>query len=508
MTDLLHKKYDVLIDEFRKTKNPIWYISKAGNHIKPKQVQELFISYGQIPDISGNVIPYTMLGNGFATGYIDPVTYFIASTGARLAAIMNSEHMGNAGYLGRNLVLISRTLTLSQTVFDCGSVHLLKLYVRDSNFLKRLENRWGTETLGSDLELIRYSTHRHLIGKTIHVRSLVTCDLGDEVCHVCYGRDSQLVSNMPGMAIFNTEVYSEPVSQNILSTKHLLVAKATKIEFNEVFNKFFNLISGDIYLKDLDQTDTSFDLNRLSIRIREENVVAINHNDIMEHSTSGSHINPPLYIYDSKEKLYLEVMISHHESLFVDASTMKMFKLVTDKRAGCNYYELPIMTLYNDLDQRLMSVNIKNHGLTDNLHTIMKLLNQEAAKFDDYSELAQVFFELLIDAGIRCRHVQAEIILNRLLRDTNNLYDRPRFSQFEKPETTILTLNKALMKTKAPTISFSFQETRRQLLNDEIYTEKKGSSYLDPLYADTVRLDRLKVLRKKYLANKASEGNK
>jgi len=68
--ELLRNKTAELVAELGKTKNPIWYVSKAGKHIKEKQVQELYLSYGQIPDVSGNVIPYTMEGNGFSTGIL------------------------------------------------------------------------------------------------------------------------------------------------------------------------------------------------------------------------------------------------------------------------------------------------------------------------------------------------------------------------------------------------------------------------------------------------------
>ena len=125
------------------------------------------------------------------------------------------------------------------------------------------------------------------------------------------------------------------------------------------------------------------------------------------------------------------------------------------------------------------------------------LLNKDASKYTDYSQLAQDFFETLINAGIRCRHVQAEVILNRLIRDANDIYSRPDFRKFENPEYKILTLNQALINTKAPTVSFSYQELKRQILGDALYTEKNGSSYLDPLYANKIKTDRLKAIAKK-----------
>ena len=501
--EILRNKYIELVQEFGRTKNPIWYISKAGNHIKPKQVQELFISYGQIPDVSGNVIPYTMEGNGFATGLINPSTYYIAATGARLSAIMNKTSMGDAGYLSRNLILLSRTMTLSPTMYDCGTRHRLELEISSSTFLHRLENRWGSETQDGPLECIHFETHKHWIGKKIYIRSLVTCDGKDEVCHVCYGRDGQLVMNMPGMAIFNTEVYSEPVSQNILSTKHLLFTAANKLTFSNSFSKYFRFNAGDIYLIDKDDWDASIPFEHLTLRIEEGNVIPVNQQDMVENNTFGNSVESPFYVYNTKTGEYDLIEIVNYESMFIDATSIKSFKLIDDKKKGISYYEIPFDTLSTELEGRLMSVDIKNNGLTDNLYAIMNLLNKDAIKFDDYNSLAQNFFETLIEASIRCRHVQGEIIINRLIRDAENLFERPDFSKITTPEYKILTLNQALLNTRAPTVAFSYQELRRQILSDDIYERKDGKSYLDPLYSTTVPTNRFKKLHEDLKAKRA-----
>jgi hypothetical protein len=198
----------------------------------------------------------------------------------------------------------------------------------------------------------------------------------------------------------------------------------------------------------------------------------------------------------------------NYESMFIDAMSMKSFKIVTDKKQdGRRYYEIPLDVLSSDLEGRLLSIDIKNNGLTDNLYMIMNLLNKDASKYTDYNQLAQDFFENLINAGIRCRHVQAEVILNRLIRDAHDIYKRPDFRKFENPEYKILTLNQALINTKAPTVSFSYQELKRQILSDALYEEKNGSSYLDPLYADRIKTDRLKAIAKRLHEERMNKRN-
>lgn len=491
---ILKSKMKELINEFGKTKNPLWYISKAGKHIKERQLQELFISYGQIPDVSGNVIPYTMKGNGLSTGYTDVPTYYIAATGARLSAIMNKEYMGKAGYFSRNLVLISRTLSLSNKLYDCGTKHMLKLHVSSNEFLRRLENKWYCEHLGDPIKLIHYETDKHLVGKTIYIRSLITCAGGDEACHVCYGNDSHLVMNMPGMGIFNTEVYSAVVSQNILSTKHLLTTNAVELSFKGAFDKYFKYISGDIYLKEHDELGDNNE--ELTIRIPEENVIPINYYDMIEYNTFGNNIESPIYVYHPITKEYEAIEIADYKSMFIDSISMKFFKLIHDKKLNKKYFEVSFDTLSNEFDGRLLSVDIKNNGLTDSLYDIMNLVNKNSNKYDNYNELAQYFFETLIKANINCRHVQGEIILNRLIRDADNIHKRPDFKKFENPKYQIITLYQALLNTDAPTIGMSFQEIKRQLTGNNLY-EKSGESYLDPLYATEITTERFKNIVKK-----------
>jgi hypothetical protein len=191
--------------------------------------------------------------------------------------------------------------------------------------------------------------------------------------------------------------------------------------------------------------------------------------------------------------------------MFIDSESMRSFKLVLDKTNGKKYYQISLVSLSSDLEGRLMSIDIKNNGLTDNLYMIMDLINKNARKYTDYNQLAQDFFESMIKANIKCRHVQVEVILNRLIRDTDNIYKRPDFTKFENPKYQILNLNQALLNTDAPTIGLSYQEVKRQILSDALYEDKNGSSYLDPLYANKVSTKHLKELIAKVAERKRRE---
>ena len=72
-------------------------------------------------------------------------------------------------------------------------------------------------------------TDRHLLGKKLWFRSPCTCNLNEDVCHICYGNVALKVGDLNGGFIYTTNLLTSRVSQNILSAKHLLKTNAERI---------------------------------------------------------------------------------------------------------------------------------------------------------------------------------------------------------------------------------------------------------------------------------------
>lgn len=110
--------------------------------------------------------------------------------------------------------------------------------------------------------------------------------------------------------------------------------------------------------------------------------------------------------------------------------------------------------------------------------------------------MSNTFLDLLIESGIDANVIAAELIINRLIRSIENKYDRPDFYSDELEPYEIITINRALEKNKSPLVGLSFQNIKRQLLSDEIYEERDGTSYLDPFYWTEIPTDNLKEYSK------------
>ena len=98
--------------------NPISIILRSGTGIKHKQLAEYTIAMSLKPDLSGVTIPIPISSSTLIGGLNKPSYHYIDAIGARKSLIMNKKVMGTAGYFGKVVLLLARTLSLSKTVIQ------------------------------------------------------------------------------------------------------------------------------------------------------------------------------------------------------------------------------------------------------------------------------------------------------------------------------------------------------------------------------------------------------
>lgn len=141
-----------------------------------------------------------------------------------------------------------------------------------------------------------------------------------------------------------------------------------------------------------------------------------------------------------------------------------------------------------DDDTNIFSIVVYNRELTKPLYDLMHMLDKSSDKDDEedvkesIETMSQKFLDILVEAGIGANVIAAELVMNRMIRSVTRPYDRPDFSQDDLEPYTIYTVSKALEKNKSITVGLSFQNIKRQILSDESFTERTGTSYLDPFY--------------------------
>lgn len=439
------KKYKILEAEMIKRGNPFFIDNKYTQLVKPKQMEELYINFSQIPD-GKNIVPVIMNGNGFRAGYHDMPVMYAGAIAARVPDIMNEEYMGSAGYFARNLWILTYG-TLSKTVWDCGSVNPIPVVI-DEVELEMKDGRYYLDDKNSSVLRILHKEDRHLIGKTLWFRSPCTCNLNEDCCHVCYGTKALKVGELEGGFIYTTELLSKDVGQKILSAKHLLKANAEKVEFSEGYDKWFIMENSTLI-----PTDTK----KFDIYLKE---------DYMDN------ISESLTVYISKDMI--PVTISKYASIHIpDAVTDKFKEVLVD---DVSYYKISSHKILETggMFCDIIPINIM---MTAKYMNIMKLLENEIAKFDKIEDAVKELTNLVYGI-IPILSVHGEIIIGHLVRSTENKLLRPNWLEKDPPY-QLMRLKTALTNHESVTVALAFEQTRHHLLH-QIFDDRNRINRVGP----------------------------
>lgn len=484
------------IEILKKEENMLKPILSSGAGIKDQQLREFSINGGLKPDLSGNTVPVPINSNFIVGGLSNIINYYIDATGGRKALISNKCIMGSSGHFARLVKLLTTDIHLAD-VDDCGTLHPIAICIVNKEMLKKMTGRWYRKQHERKYRLLE-GNETELIGQVLLFRDPTTCACGQsKVCRKCYG---ELYKVNEGISIggYASTKITRPVSQNILSTKHLLTTVSEKIEFGEDFDRFFTLNSNQIEinndteetiedykmviqgkylftLEDFEEDDyNAYIYNFQLVNKRTGNVIVIS-----EDKKKEMFISPEFYRYILKHKKHGKKKSEDEEGEVTTINT--------------DYYEIDMKNVETDLKEtnHLFMIQIENNELTKPLYSIMHLLDRgdrgvgpDDIPITTIDQLAQRFLELLIEAGIDALGVHASLILMPLIRKTDNILERPNFREYNVSY-RMLTVKGALEKHPNINTSLSFQYLDRQLKSLDTYLKTSGS-YLDAFFKKTL----------------------
>jgi len=424
------RRYKILEKEMIARGNPFFIDSKYAKIVKPKQMEELYINFSQIPD-GKEIVPVIMNGNGFKAGYHDLDVFYGGAIAAKVPDLMNDRWMGDAGYFNRNLMILTYG-TISKTVYDCGSRNLIPMTI-DETALRMMNGRFYQRTRHDGILRVLHKDDRSLLGKRLWFRSPCTCNLNEDCCHVCYGTIALQVGQLEGGFIYTTELMTSRVSQNILSAKHLLKTDAEKIDFSENFEKWFTLNSSTVYPND----EKKF--------------------DIYLRADYYEDISDSLTFYCGKDME--EVRIGHYSDIVVPDDVLSKMKKVEIN--DVEYLKISSFKVIEGGGE-LCNITPINISIIARYMNIMKFFTSHASKMDSIEE-AVVTLMRLLDGLIPIFSVHGEIIIGHLLRNPEDKVRRPNWLNEGEPY-QILPLKTALGASESATTSLAFERAGNQLL--------------------------------------------
>ena len=448
------KRYALLREEMIKRGNPLFIDDQYTRILKQKQIEELFIHFGQIPD-GRNIINVQMQGNGFNDGYKDKEVLYAAAIAARVPDLMNADYMGLVGYFARNLWILTYG-TISPKVYDCGSKNPIPIVV-DESTLRMFDGRYYYEHKHDGVLKILNKHDKHLIGKQLWFRSPCTCNLNNDVCHVCYGNAALRVKDFKGGFVCTTQFMTGPINQNVLSAKHLLKANAELIVFTSNFDKYFEMDSCQISIKE--------DVKKFDIFIKE---------DYMDDITEKFEI----FIGKNLEP----ITITNYANINISKSVLSKAKIVSIDEV--NYYRINS----SKIDDDVCTLTPINRMMTEKYLKMMHLLDNNIVKYDNISDVVSELYHLL-DSTIPLLSTHGEVIISCLIRNSENVMRRPNWLNYDEPY-QMVRVKTALSNTDSFTEAVASEQTNHHLRHavfDKRNTINKigARSFIDFLFGYT-----------------------
>lgn len=443
---------------------------RAAEGISEKQYKEYAINIGSKPDGRGGIFS-AIINKSFLNGGVNNVeSLFIESSVGRTAQLITKMNVGSSGSFARLLNLNTRdTILHHDPTYACDSKNFIKQIVRDEKMLRLYENRfYRLDPKGMEYKLSMKDLH--LVGKTIYLRSPMTCASSSRntgVCYRCYG-DLAYINRDINIGIIAAELLSAALTQRLLSAKHLLESLVQKLEWSKRFYDFFNIdFSAITLLEDMDYKGHK-------IVIDPDNITLESEDDNYEY-------NEYITSFD------IELPSGKRVPIFTADGTpmyisMELNELIRKFGEPVDGYIKIDMTKLTDTSNIFM-INILNDELSKTLKMINSILNKEAITTSyDINEILQVFLETSIEGGINIMSVHAEVILSCQLRCPDDILLKPDWSNYNEPY-LLMTLNRALTNNPSVTISMLYQKLSKTLFNPLTF-RKNSPSFVDLLFME------------------------
>lgn len=449
---LLFQEMNNIRDEYGRM-NPFFEADNITRVIKPKQIEEVYINFAQIPDGSrdGYLVDIIMNGNGTNRGYSTIPIFYAGAIAARVPDIYNEDFMGSAGYFSRNLMILSYG-TLSRTVFDCGSKNYVKITIKEET-MHMWHGRYYKEFKGSPIMKVFNKDDKSLIGKTLFFRSPCKCNLNEDVCHVCHGSAALKVGNLAAGFIYTTEIVTSRIGNNVLSVKHILKADAEPVIFTGDFDTYFVIESSSVIPKDEKRFDIYIKEN-YSDDILNGLTLYIGKDMIPIGITNYASINIPQDILDQAKEVTID------EETYLKISS---YKIIDNGGILCNITPISISSLAVYMN-------------------IMKMFENDVVKFEHIDDAVDRLTDMLAEV-MPVLAVHGEIMLSKLLRRKDNILLRPNFLE-EDAEYQIIRLKSALQNSEAVTVGLAFEQPKHHTMSSIVEKRNKIQRVGQSAFAD------------------------
>ncbi len=489
--DYAHRQIDYITKEDHCLRDAF----TAKEAISAKQFKEVSVSIGTKPDGRGGIFPYITKNSFINGGVSDPESYVIDSSTGRTAQILAKINVGDSGSFARYLETNNiDTFFNDNPNYSCNTQNLLEVYIKDANWLKSYDKRYYRFKMNGPEYVLNKHTDFNLIGKTIYVRSPITCASyanGFGICKRCYGNLYYINRDInPGKIA--AELLSSQYTQILLSAKHLLEAYVKKMQWNSEFYELFNVNLNTISIdEDLDVSNMYLviDSSQIDSDSDDDDKYESSINDEDGDDDDNRKSSAPWAVYDeyitSFDVIYPNRSVvtfgtSDNNNIYL---TQDLNRLLRSKAAEENngVYTIPLKSLKSI--PAIFTVKIQNKELQQTLERSMQIINRKAdtSSFTKDSIIKE-FITTNMEGGIFVDAVHLEVIISNQVRNPDNLFEMPKWEIPNVPY-TLLALSQALSNSPSITVNLEYQRIGQTLVSP-LSTKKKKPSVFDLFFME------------------------
>ena len=452
---------------------------RASQSINPKQYKEAFINIGPKPNGQGGIFSKPINTSFINGGLSDPVDYFIESSTGRIAQILSRLNIGNSGHFARLLGLNNTDTFLHKNPnYSCDTKRLVKLYIDNDITLKKINNRFYRLNFNGPEYIVSYEDDKHLIGKTILLRSPITCASharGNGICYKCYG-DLAYTQNV-NIGRIASEMLTAILSQILLSAKHLIEASVKKLNWVDAFSEFFNIDGNSLVLSEFDKTSWTINIDPNYIELESDVDFAEDDDDNNIYSSAYNEYVPEFIVKNGETEYVIKT--EDYDNIYLSSELNEIIRKIGEPSEG--FISIPMKDCE---DIPLFYVRLQNNDLTKVFDDIKRLLNVSAGikSIKGIDNWLQEILRTIINSELNIDSVHMEVIMSNQVRDTEDILEKPQW-HLGNEYYNIITLNNALTDNPSIIVSLSYQKISRALFNPLSF-RKNGPSFLDLFFME------------------------
>jgi len=231
------------------------YLSGA---VSKDQIKQLLGSRGYLTELDSKLFKEPMT-NSFALGFKNMYDAAIESRAGAKAQYLSTKAIQESEYANREIQLVTMVIEKIDRQ-PCEHPTYVDFLIRPPEYnengkviyggdLKNLVGKYYLDPTTGEEKVITGS-EKHLIDKTIKIRSAVYCSCSDKksICSKCLGEISHSILNRENLGNIISTFVNAKKSQSLLSAKHLLKsATTTPIELSPIVKKYFILRKEKLY---------------------------------------------------------------------------------------------------------------------------------------------------------------------------------------------------------------------------------------------------------------------